>query len=60
MFLLTLLLYPEVQTRARAEIDAVCGRDRIPTFHDRNSLPYIEAICRELLRWEPVVPLSKP
>ncbi|KAG1735601.1 cytochrome P450 [Suillus paluster] len=60
MLLLALLLYPEVQTRARAEIDAVCGSDRIPTFHDRNSLPYIEAICREILRWEPVVPLSIP
>ncbi|KAG1735609.1 cytochrome P450 [Suillus paluster] len=60
MLILALLLYPEVQARARAEIDAVCGSDRIPTLHDRNSLPYIEATCREILRWKPVVPLGIP
>ncbi|OJA09991.1 hypothetical protein AZE42_03827 [Rhizopogon vesiculosus] len=48
--ILALLLHPEVQARARADIDVVCGRDKIPTFHHRSSLPYIEAICREILR----------
>ncbi|KAG2123752.1 cytochrome P450 [Suillus clintonianus] len=60
MFLLAVLLYPEVQTRARADINAVCGPDRVPTFQDRKSLPYIEAICRETLRWQPVAPLGLP
>lgn len=55
-----MLLYPDVQTRARAAIDAVCGRNKIPTFQDKKSLPYIEAICREILRWEPIVPLGVP
>ncbi|OAX40919.1 hypothetical protein K503DRAFT_855029 [Rhizopogon vinicolor AM-OR11-026] len=58
MLILASLLHPEVQTRARADIDVVCGRDKIPTFHHRNSLPYIEAICHEILRWAPVVPLT--
>ena len=30
-----LLLYPEVQAKAQAEIDRIVGRDRLPTLHDR-------------------------
>jgi cytochrome P450 len=53
-----LTLYPEVQKRARAQIDSVTSRDRLPTFEDRPRLPYIEAICKELLRWQMVLPLG--
>ncbi|KAF7360790.1 Cytochrome P450 [Mycena venus] len=52
--------YPEVQSKAQAEIDAVVGQNRLPTFDDRKSLPYIEAICKELMRWLPVAPLAIP
>jgi hypothetical protein len=54
-----MLLHPEVQSRALAEVDAVCGDD-LPSFEHRPSLPYIEAICREVLRWQPIVPLGWP
>ncbi|KAH7922164.1 cytochrome P450 [Leucogyrophana mollusca] len=60
VFLLAMVLYPEVQERAHAEISAIVGDDRLPDFDDRSSLPYVEAICRETLRWQPVVPLSLP
>ena len=53
-------LYPEVQKKAQAEIDAVVGPDRLPDFHDRPSLPYINAILKELLHWNLVVPLGRP
>jgi cytochrome P450 len=53
-----MVLYPDVQKRAQAEIDLVIGRNRLPTFEDRASLPYIEAVLRETLRWEPVIPLG--
>ena len=53
-------LYPEVQEKAQAEIDAVVGPDRLPDFHDRPSLPYINAMLKELSRWNLVVPLGKP
>ncbi|KAA1476669.1 cytochrome P450 [Dentipellis sp. KUC8613] len=56
--ILGLLLHPHVQDRARQEIDRVIGRHRLPTYEDRDSLPYIEAIYREALRWHPVFPLS--
>ena len=54
-----MLLYPEVQAKAQAEIDFVIGSDRLPHFDDRAQLPYVDAILRELVRWNPVVPLGK-
>jgi cytochrome P450 len=56
--LLALLLYPDVQKRAQAEIDRVIGRGRLPGFSDRPNLPYIDGICKELLRWRLVLPLG--
>jgi hypothetical protein len=55
-FFLALTLFPHVQRRAQAELDAVVGRDRLPTFDDRPRLPYIEALCKELMRWQVVSP----
>ncbi|KAF8132069.1 cytochrome P450 [Boletus edulis] len=59
-FVLAMVLHPAIQDKAYAEIDAVVGKERLPTFDDRPSLPYIDAIIRETLRWNPVVPLSVP
>ncbi|KAG2134904.1 cytochrome P450 [Suillus bovinus] len=60
VFVLAMVLYPDVQKRAQAEINSVVGRERLPTFEDKASLPYIEAVVRETLRWEPIVPLGVP
>jgi Cytochrome P450 len=57
-FFLVLLLYPDVQKRAQAEIDEVIGRGRLPGLDDRPSLPYIDGLCKELLRWRLVLPLG--
>ncbi|PBK93209.1 cytochrome P450 [Armillaria gallica] len=54
--LLAFLLYPEVQAKAQAELDAVVGHTRLPNFDDRPRLPYIDAILLEALRWNPVAP----
>jgi cytochrome P450 len=51
-----MMLYPDIQKRAQAELDSVIGRERLPTFDDRPRLPFIEAVCKECLRWQPVVP----
>ena len=51
-------LFPEVQRKAQAEIDAVVGNDRLPSFTDRPNLPYCDAIIKEVLRWGVVVPLA--
>jgi cytochrome P450 len=55
---LALVLFPQVQRRAQAELDVVTGRDRLPTFEDRPRLPYIEALCKELMRWQMVTPIG--
>lgn len=51
-------LFPEVQKRAKEEIDAVVGSDRLPSFADRPNLPYVEALVKEVFRWNPVAPLG--
>lgn len=53
---LAMTLFPEVQKKAQAEIDAIVGTDRLPSFADRDSLPYIEALVKEVLRWNVVAP----
>lgn len=53
-------LHPEKQRKAQEEIDRVIGSDRLPTFKDRESLPYVEAIYREMFRWLPPLPLTVP
>jgi cytochrome P450 len=55
-----MIAFPEVQRRAQAEMDAVVGRDRLPTFSDAPHLPYVRAIIREILRWHPIAPFSMP
>ncbi|KAF8834141.1 cytochrome P450 [Paxillus ammoniavirescens] len=60
MFTLAMVQNPHVWKRAQAEIDAVLGMDRLPDFEDRPSLPYVEAIVRETMRWQPVTPFGVP
>ncbi|KAG2042217.1 cytochrome P450 [Suillus americanus] len=59
-FILAMILYPEVQAKAQAEIDTVVDSTRLPGFEDRPSLPYVEAILRETFRWMPASPLGLP
>ncbi|KDR70118.1 hypothetical protein GALMADRAFT_144803 [Galerina marginata CBS 339.88] len=59
-FILAILLNPEVQVKAQKELDSIVGRDRLPDFSDRPSLPYISAVLKEVLRWNPIAPLGLP
>ncbi|TFK20516.1 cytochrome P450 [Coprinopsis marcescibilis] len=58
--ILALSKYPRVQQKGLEEIEAVVGTGRLPTLHDRDSLPYIQAMVRELTRWHVVTPLAVP
>lgn len=53
-----MVCYPEVQRKAQAELASVVGRDRLPDFEIRDQLPYINAIIKETMRWQPVTPLG--
>ncbi|KAL0949180.1 hypothetical protein HGRIS_009258 [Hohenbuehelia grisea] len=59
-FFLAMTLYPDVAKKAQAEIDDVVGRDRLPTFADRDSLRYVNALVLEVWRWNTVVPTAVP
>ena len=52
--------HPECQRRAQAEIEAVLGKHQLPSFEDEEALPYVTAIVKETLRWQPVTPLAVP
>ncbi|KAG1899819.1 cytochrome P450 [Suillus fuscotomentosus] len=52
--------FPEEQAKVQAELDAVIGRGRAPTFADKPSLPHLEAFISEALRWRPLVPFGLP
>jgi len=43
---------------AKAEIDRVVGRDRLPNFEDKNDLPYTRALILEVLRWRTLAPIG--
>ncbi|KAG5735110.1 O-methylsterigmatocystin oxidoreductase, partial [Termitomyces sp. T112] len=60
VFFLAMVLHPECQKRAQQEIDSVVGPGRLPEFSDRESLPYVDCILQETLRWNPVVPSGIP
>lgn len=38
-----MVLFPKVLAKIQAEIDAVVGPDRLPTWADRPNLPYMRA-----------------
>ncbi|KAI0792987.1 cytochrome P450 [Irpex lacteus] len=59
-FVLAMLNYPDVMRKAQSELDAVIGRDRVPTLEDADNLPYIRAVVRETLRWRPPSTLGVP
>ncbi|KAF9482335.1 cytochrome P450 [Pholiota conissans] len=59
-FFLAMLLYPEVQKRGRQAMIQAISNERLPIFSDMQSIPYVDAIIKEVLRWRPVAPLALP
>jgi cytochrome P450 len=53
-------IWPEVQIKAREELDRVVGTARLPTIADRDNLPYLNAIVQEAFRWHTIAPLGSP
>lgn len=50
--------FPEVQSKAQADIDAVVGQVCSPVWGDAGSLPYVQALVKEMFRWRPVTILG--
>ncbi|KAG1850693.1 cytochrome P450 [Suillus subluteus] len=58
--ILALMLNPDIQKEAQHVLDAVLCGQRLPSLEDRPKFPYVDAILRETLRWNPVAPLAAP
>ena len=44
-----MMCFPEVQTKAQAELDRVVN-GRLPDFGDMPDLPYLSALVKEIVR----------
>ena len=55
-----MVLNPSVMEKAQEELDRVVGKGRLPDFSDREDLPYIDAIVKEIIRWNPPPPIGVP
>lgn len=63
VFIMAMVMNPEVQARARAEVDQVCTQGeslRLPCMSDLEKMPYVAAMIKEVLRWRPTVPIVPP
>lgn len=52
-----MVLHPEIQLKAQAEIDNIVGSSRVVSISDIPNLPYLQAIVKECLRVHPPGPL---
>jgi hypothetical protein len=59
-FFLAMALNPHVLKKAQEEIDNIIGSHRLPSISDRSQLPYIDALVREVFRWNVVLPIGQP
>ena len=55
-----MILFPNKQAIAQGELDRVIGHSRLPTMEDRTSLPYVDALIKETLRWHVLLPTAVP
>ncbi|GJE83988.1 cytochrome P450 [Phanerochaete sordida] len=58
VFIIAMALNPDKQALAQQEIDSIVGSERLPSMSDKPSLPYVDALIQEVIRWHPMLPLS--
>ncbi|KAH9834636.1 cytochrome P450 [Rhodofomes roseus] len=58
VFILFMVLNPDVYAKAQEEIDRVTCNARLPTIDDRHALPYLECILKETYRVSSPAPLG--
>ncbi|KAF8725011.1 cytochrome P450 family, partial [Rhizoctonia solani] len=56
-FVAAMVIKPELQAKAQAEVDSVLGSAvRLPTVADQSQMPYVRNLIQEVMRWQPVTP----
>ncbi|KAJ4474472.1 cytochrome P450 [Lentinula aciculospora] len=59
-FILLMALHPDVQETAQREITDFCGTGKYPSVTDLQSLHYLNALFKEVLRYAPVSNIALP
>ncbi|KIY69829.1 cytochrome P450 [Cylindrobasidium torrendii FP15055 ss-10] len=59
-FFTLMAIYPDIQKRAQAEVDEIIGRGNLPTFAERERLPFLNTVIKETIRIHPSVRLALP
>ncbi|KAJ3913952.1 cytochrome P450 [Lentinula edodes] len=59
-FILLMALYPDTQKTAQREIANICGAGRMPSITELHSLPYLDALFKEVLRYAPISNIALP
>ncbi|KAK7053208.1 hypothetical protein VNI00_003827 [Paramarasmius palmivorus] len=59
VFVIAMLLYPNVQIKAQTILDSAL-HGRLPEYTDHGTVPYIDALLDEVVRWMPVAPMATP
>ncbi|KAJ1301801.1 hypothetical protein OPQ81_009029 [Rhizoctonia solani] len=60
VFIMAMAMHPDIQAKAQAEIDLVLRGTRLPAISDREHMPYMGCILKEVFRWKHTVPLGVP
>lgn len=47
---MAMILFPDAMKKAQTELDAIIGVEHYPEFKDESSLPYVEALIKEVFR----------
>ncbi|TFK33723.1 cytochrome P450 [Crucibulum laeve] len=58
-FVLAMVCFPDIKVKAQQELDCVL-KGRLPKHSDMESLPYLSAIVKEVLRWQVITPMGVP
>ncbi|XP_068217685.1 cytochrome P450 2L1-like [Palaemon carinicauda] len=58
--ILYLAKYPDIQKRAQEEIDRAMPRNVLPSVDQKDKVPYVEALCYEILRLSTLATMGMP
>jgi hypothetical protein len=59
-FFFAMARYPDTLAKAQEELENVVGANRLPDFSDKENLPYVNALIKEVMRFFPILPLGVP
>jgi cytochrome P450 len=59
-FVLLMARFPQVQTKLQEELHAVVGPNRLSNLDDLGSLPFCDAVIKEVMRFRTINPITLP